>query len=220
MTEPVPIERPPRFDAAFRRQLEQLYRWRRDVRRFRTEPLEAGLLDRLIELALLSPSVGNSQPWRFVKVDDTRRRAAVRDSFETCNRSALAAYEGERAALYARLKLDGLDRAPVHLAVFVDAATGLGARLGRQTMPETLTWSVVGAVHGLWLAARAHGVGVGWVSILDPLGVREILAVPATWSLVAYLCLGWPEEEHLDPELERVGWQRRVGDLDRVIVQR
>ena len=220
MTEPVSIERPPRFDAAFRRQLEQLYRWRRDVRRFRTEPLEAGLLDRLIELALLSPSVGNSQPWRFVKVDNTRRRAAVRDSFETCNRSALAAYEGERAALYARLKLAGLDRAPVHLAVFVDAATGLGARLGRQTMPETLTWSVVGAVHGLWLAARAHGVGVGWVSILDPLGVREILAVPATWSLVAYLCLGWPEEEHLDPELERAGWQRRVGDLDRVIVQR
>ena len=220
MTEPVSIERPPRFDAAFRRQLEQLYRWRRDVRRFRTEPLEAGLLDRLIELALLSPSVGNSQPWRFVKVDDRTRRAAVRDSFETCNRSALAAYEGERAALYARLKLAGLDRAPVHLAVFVDAATGLGARLGRQTMPETLTWSVVGAVHGLWLAARAHGVGVGWVSILDPLGVREILAVPATWSLVAYLCLGWPEEEHLDPELERTGWQRRVGDLDRVIVQR
>lgn len=220
MTEPVPMQRPPDFDAAFRRQLEQLYRWRRDVRRFRTEPLEPGLLDRLIELALLSPSVGNSQPWRFVKVDDAGRRAAVRDSFEACNRSALASYEGERAALYARLKLAGLDRAPVHLAVFVDAATGLGARLGRRTMPETLTWSVVGAVHGLWLAARAHGVGVGWVSILDPLGVREVLALPPTWSLVAYLCLGWPEEEHLDPELERAGWQPRIEDREDVIVQR
>jgi 5,6-dimethylbenzimidazole synthase len=220
MTEPVPIDRAPRFDTAFRRQLEQLYRWRRDVRRFRTEPLDAGLIDRLIELALLSPSVGNSQPWRFVKVDDADRRAAVRANFKQCNRAALAAYEGERAALYARLKLAGLDRAPAHLAVFVDAATACGEQLGRRTMPETLTWSVVGAVHALWLAARAHGVGMGWVSILDPGQVREILAVPAAWSLVAYLCLGWPEEEHLDPELERAGWQRRIGDLARVVVQR
>jgi 5,6-dimethylbenzimidazole synthase len=220
MIDPVPIDRPPRFDAAFRRQLEQLYRWRRDVRRFRTEPLDAGLIDRLIELAVLSPSVGNSQPWRFVKVDDPLRRAAVRRSFADCNRAALAEYEGERAALYARLKLAGLDRAPSHLAVFVDAATACGEHLGRRTMPETLTWSVVGAVHALWLAARAHGVGVGWVSILDPALIREALEVPTAWSLVAYLCLGWPEEEHIDPELERAGWQRRFGDLARVVVQR
>lgn len=220
MTAPLPIDRPPRFDAAFRRQLEQLYRWRRDVRRFRTDPLEPGLLDRLIELAMLAPSVGNSQPWRFVKVDDPDRRAAVRSSFEECNRAALAAYEGERAALYARLKLAGLDRAPAHLAVFVDGATDCGAQLGRRTMPETLTWSVVGAVHALWLVARAHGVGVGWVSILNAEQVREALALPWAWSLVAYLCLGWPEEEHLDPELERAGWQRRLGDPARVIVQR
>ena len=220
MTAPLPIDRLPRFDAAFRRQLEQLYRWRRDVRRFRAEPLDAALLDRLIELAMLSPSVGNSQPWRFVKVDDPDRRAAVRSSFEHCNRAALAEYEGERAALYARLKLAGLDLAPAHLAVFVDHATNCGDQLGRRTMPETLTWSVVGAVHALWLAARAHGIGVGWVSILDPDRVRDVLDVPTSWSLIAYLCVGWPEEEHLDPELERSGWQRRNGDLARVVVQR
>ena len=220
MTEPLIACCPPRFDAAFRRQLEELFRWRRDVRRFRTDRLEDGLVDRLIELALLAPSVGNSQPWRFVKVEDPDRRTLVRRSFEACNREALLAYDGERAAVYARLKLSGLDRAPTQLAVFVDGATGFGRGLGRRTMPETLTWSVVGAVHALWLAARAHGVGLGWVSILEPARVRDILAVPETWSLVAYLCLGWPEEEHLDPELDRVGWQRRVTDFDRVVLRR
>jgi 5,6-dimethylbenzimidazole synthase len=220
MTEPLAIDAPPRFDAAFHRQLEELFRWRRDVRRFRTEPLDDALVDRLIALALLAPSVGNSQPWRFVKVDDRARRAAVRHSFEVCNRTALADYDGERAALYARLKLAGLDRAPVQLAVFVDAATPCGHGLGRRTMPETLTWSVVGAVHGLWLAARAHGVGVGWVSIIEPERVRSILDVPESWSLVAYLCLGWPEEEHIDPELERAGWQQRAAGLAAVVLQR
>jgi 5,6-dimethylbenzimidazole synthase len=200
--------------------LEELFRWRRDVRRFRTDTLDTGLLDRLISLALLAPSVGNSQPWRFVKVDDGERRMLIRRCFEECNREALGDYAGERAALYAKLKLAGLDRAPVQLAVFADGTTSLGCGLGRRTMPETLTWSVVGAVHALWLAARAHGVGVGWISIIDPDQVRTILRVPDTWSLVAYLCIGWPEEEHLDPDLERAGWQQRIADLDRVVLQR
>jgi 5,6-dimethylbenzimidazole synthase len=210
----------PRFDATFRRQLHELFRWRRDVRRFRRESLEEGLVDQLITLALLAPSVGNSQPWRFVTVEDKERRWRIRRSFEECNSDALLAYHGEQAATYARLKLSGLDRAPTQLAVFVDTDTQLGHGLGRRTMPETLTWSVVGAVHALWLAARAHGVGVGWVSILDPARVRDILAVPEGWSLVAYLCLGYPEEEHLDPELERAGWQRRESDFDRVVLRR
>lgn len=220
MTDPVPITRVPRFDAAFRRQLEELFRWRRDVRRFRTDPLDAALVDRLLALALLAPSVGNSQPWRFAKVDDPDRRARVRAIFQACNREALNDYLGERAALYARLKLSGLDRAPVQLAVFADNETTLGHGLGQKTMPETLTWSVVGAVHALWLAARAHGIGMGWVSILDPAAVCAALAVPEAWSLVAYLCLGYPEEEHPDPELERAGWQMRLPELARVVLQR
>ena len=219
MNEPATIDRPPRFDPGFRRQLELLFRWRRDVRRFRTDPVDPALIDALIGLAALAPSVGNSQPWRFVKVDDPARRADVRRNFEACNRDALADYAGERAKLYARLKLAGFDRAPVHLAVFTDRTTAVGGGLGRRTMPETLAYSVVGAVHTLWLAARAHDIGVGWVSILDPERVRATLDLPAGWELAAYLCLGYAEEEHLDPELERHGWQRRI-DVADVIVQR
>jgi 5,6-dimethylbenzimidazole synthase len=219
MSEPTPIARPPRFDHGFRRQLELLFRWRRDVRRFRTDPVDTALVDTLIGLAALAPSVGNSQPWRFVKVDDPARRDRIRRNFEACNRDALADYAGERARLYAELKLSGLDRAPVHLAVFADRDTGVGSGLGRRTMPETLAYSVVGAVHTLWLAARAYDIGVGWVSILDPEGIRTSLDLPEGWALVAYLCLGYPQEEHLDPELERYGWQRRI-DLADVVVQR
>ncbi len=217
--QPVAQSSPPSFDGLFLEQLEALFRWRRDVRRFRPEPLPPGLLDALIALAALAPSVGNSQPWRFVKVDDPERRGAIRANFARCNAQALSVYAGERARLYASLKLAGLEEAPVHLAVFADMATALGHGLGRQTMPETLTYSVVGAIHALWLAARAHGIGLGWVSIMDPGEAALTLAVPTEWRLVAYLCLGYPAEEHTDPELDRHGWQRRV-DARRFILQR
>jgi 5,6-dimethylbenzimidazole synthase len=219
MNETSATTRPPRFDPDFRQQLETLLRWRRDVRRFQTAPLDPRLVDDLIGLAALAPSVGNSQPWRFVKVEDAGRRRAVRGNFEECNRAALADYDGERARLYAQLKLSGFDRAPVQLAVFADTATPAGNGLGRRTMPEMLCYSVVGAVNALWLAARAHGVGVGWVSILDPARVKADLDVPDDWTLIAYLCLGYPEEEHLDPELERHGWQRRL-DAERFVLRR
>lgn len=217
MTDTTDALRPPGFDPAFCRRFEELLRWRRDVRRFRTEPVDPTLLDHLLALAAMAPSVGNSQPWRFVKVDDAARREGIRRLFAACNHDALADYAGERARLYARLKLAGLDRAPVHLAVFADGQTRQGGGLGRKTMPETLAYSVVGAVHVLWLAARAHGIGLGWVSILRPEAVHDLLQVPTTWSLVAYLCLGYPEEEHLDPELERHGWQRRADPAGFVI---
>ncbi|MEQ8666116.1 MAG: 5,6-dimethylbenzimidazole synthase [Rhodospirillales bacterium] len=210
---------PPAFDAAFRVGLEDLIRWRRDVRRFRTDPLPPGLLEKLLEIAALSPSVGNAQPWRFVRVTSPERRAAVRADFEERNADALNDYSGEKAKLYATLKLSGLSDAPEHLAVYCEEDTDLGHGLGRQTMPETLRYSVVGAIQTLWLAARAQGVGIGWVSILDPENVRRILDVPASWSLVGYLCIGWPVEEHLDPELERHGWQARE-DVSRFIVER
>ena len=213
--EPAPAPAPPAFDAAFQDQLRELFLWRRDVRRFRTTPLPDGLPRRLIEQAMLAPSVGNSQPWRFVLVDAPERRTAMRDHFEACNREALAGYAGERAQIYAGLKLSGLDRAPVQVAVFCDEDTGAGHGLGSRTMPETLRYSVVAAVQTLWLAARAAGVGMGWVSILKPETVHALLDVPAHWHLVAYLCLGYPEEEHTDPELVRAGWQDRIapGDL-------
>jgi len=216
-TDPIqtPSEKPlhggavPRFDAPFRETFEQLVRWRRDVRRFRTAPLPDGLIEDLLSAAMLSPSVGNAQPWRWVVVDDAARRTAIRDNFAVCNADALAGYTDEKAKIYAGLKLAGLDKAPSHVAVFADLGTERGSGLGRQTMPEMLAYSVVGAVQTLWLVARANGIGLGWVSILDPDVVSDILDVPETWRLIGYLCLGYPEEEHTDPELQRAGWQAR-----------
>ncbi|MFB3150195.1 MAG: 5,6-dimethylbenzimidazole synthase [Alphaproteobacteria bacterium] len=202
---------PPRFDDDFAARLEELLIWRRDVRRFRPDPLPDGVLDELLRLMTLAPSVGNSQPWRLVTVDDPERRSAIAANFERCNRDALAGYAGSRRGRYARLKLQGLKEAPVHFAVFADHATEAGHGLGRRTMPETLDYSAVLAVHTLWLAARARGIGVGWLSILDPAAVASDLAVPEGWSFIAYLCLGYPLAEDPVPALERSGWQGREG---------
>lgn len=198
------------FSLTFRETLWSLMEWRRDVRHFRTTPLPDGLLEHLLDLACLAPSVGNSQPWRFVLVESPERRAAVRSNFELANQNALAGYDGEKAKLYSGLKLSGMDKAPVQLAVFSDENTGQGHGLGRQTMPETLRYSVVLSIHTLWLAARAHGVGLGWVSVLNPQSIASTLDVPVDWCFVAYLCIGYPEEESTTPELVKVGWQDRT----------
>ncbi len=214
------LDVPPRqFDAAFRKSFRDLVLWRRDVRRFRRDPVAPDLICALLELASHAPSVGHCQPWRFVLVESAERREAVKSSFVRANAKALDAYEGEQRADYARLKLQGLDDAPVHLAVFADGAAEEGHGLGRRTMPETLRYSVVAAIQTLWLAARAEGLGVGWVSILEPEIVRRVLDVPESWTLVAYLCIGQPVEEHLDPELDRHHWQERL-DVARTIFRR
>lgn len=202
-------ETPPVFDAAFRSDLDRLFRWRRDVRRFRGDPLPEGLLERLLEIVGTAPSVGLSQPWRFVLVEDDARRAAIRASFEACNAEALRGQAETRAALYAGLKLAGLDEAPCHLAVFAERDPAQGHGLGRATMPETTAYSAVLAVHTLWLAAQAEGVGLGWLSILDPAAVATALETPPEWRFIAYLCLGYPAAESDTPELERAGWERR-----------
>ncbi len=209
----------PDFDQRFRETLETLLVWRRDVRRFRNEPVDAGLIHELLRMAALSPSVGNAQPWRFVIVEDDARRSDIIANFEDANAEALRDYDGDQAETYASLKLAGLREAPVHIAVYCDDASELGYGLGRKTMPEMLAYSVVGAVTTLWLAARAHGIGLGWVSILDPARVDRTLDVPDDWSLIGYLCLGYPVEEHTDPELVRAGWQDRV-DIDNFILKR
>jgi 5,6-dimethylbenzimidazole synthase len=208
---PEPIVHPGfRAEAPFLAQLHDLFVWRRDERHFRLDPLPEDVLGDLLAEACLAPSVGHAQPWRFVDVRCPTRRLAVIDDFERANTAAARLYEGTQADAYSALKLAGLREAPVHLAVFCDEATATGHGLGRQTMPDMLRYSVVCAVHTLWLAAQARGIGVGWVSILHPEAVRTALDVPADWTLVAYLCLGWPQEAHAVPELERRNWQSRL----------
>ena len=202
---------PPEFGAEFRQQFADLIAWRRDVRRFRSDPVAPDMITELLDTANLAPSVGNSQPWRWVRVDSQSARAGVIASFETANAHAAETYrDDKKRAAYLALKLAGLKEAPLQFAVFCDEAPPQGARLGRLTMPEMLAYSTVCSVHTFWLAARARGLGVGWVSILEPEEVNLALDVSPTWRLVAYLCVGWPVEDHNDPELERANWQERT----------
>jgi len=199
----------PEFGRDFQSELYQLLRWRRDVRRFRSDPVPQETLDRLLEAANLAPSVGLSQPWRFISVQSADLRREIEENFRQCNQDALSDYAEEEERIYASLKLSGLSEAPVHFAVYCDESTLQGRGLGRKTMPETLRYSTVAAIQNLWLAARAYGIGVGWVSILDPDQVSKTLNALEGWRFVAYLCVGYPEEEHLDPELERHRWEKR-----------
>src|SRR5216684_1350861 len=134
--------------------------------------------------------------------------------------STSASISSRRPAIPCTCSCCCLENAPVHVAVvFADEAAEEGSGLGRHTMPETLRYSVVAAVQTLWLAARAEGLGLGWISILEPDIIHRVLEVPQTWALVAYLCIGWPVEEYLDPELDRHRWQQRL-DLTRMIFKR
>jgi len=195
----------------------QLVRWRRDIRAFRPDPVDEATLRQCLELAHLAPSVGLSQPWRFVRVRDRERLERVIASFERANAEALAATDEEDRALYARLKLEGLRDAPVQMAVFSDEQTTSGRKLGARTMPQTRAYSVVCAIHTLWLALRARGLGLGWVSILEPEAVHAACDAPQAWRFIAWLCIGHPEPAANEtPELQRKGWERRL-PLDEVL---
>ena len=187
--------------------LNDILRWRRDVRHFRTDPVADTVIDRLRAAIDLAPSVGNSRPWRVVQVKDQTLRDQVQDIFESCNREAAADYDVAIQSEYVRLKLAGLRDAPVHLAVFTDTAPAEGRGLGRRTMPETLQFSTVMAIHTLWLAARAENIGLGWVSILDPAAIHALLGAPDSWIFTGYLCLGYSAFADDRPLLHRTGWQ-------------
>jgi 5,6-dimethylbenzimidazole synthase len=200
----------PEFSQDFCNRLDDLFVWRRDVRQFRSDPLPDGAVDELLDIACHGPSVGNAQPWRFVRVLSPELRAALTAHADTQKRVASTAYAGSQKTRYDGLKLHGLREAPEVLAVFCDEQARAGHGLGRATMPETLCWSVVAAINSLWLAARAQGIGMGWVSILDPTTLNALLDVPAGWRFVALLCLGFPADESDTPELVRHDWQDRL----------
>ena len=208
---------PPHFTPALRDGLIDLLTWRRDIRAFRRDALPAGAIERLVAIASLSPSVGLSEPWRFVIIDDPARRAAVRLNFEAANEEALTSQDPSRQALYARLKLAGLDDAPAQIAVFCDPGEAQGHGLGRRTMPSALDHSVAIAIHTLWLAARLEGIGLGWVSILDPAPLNALFDVPDGWRFIGYLCLGYPVTEDDCPTLQRAGWEHRRDPACRIL---
>jgi 5,6-dimethylbenzimidazole synthase len=193
----------PEAETAYR-----LLRWRRDVRHFRTEPVAEAVLDRLRIAMDCSPSVGNARPWRVIRVSDPALRASVRANFTHANAEAATQYSGDQQADYLRLKLAGLDRAPVQLAVFTMTDPAEGHGLGRRTLPATLRQSTAMAIHTLWLAARAENLGLGLVSILDPVAMERLFAVSEQWEFSAYLCLGHPEFTDDTALLHRTGWQQ------------
>lgn len=197
------------FSDSFRSDLSQLMRWRRDVRRFRSDPVDEALLMQCLDTFRLAPSVGLSEPWRIVRVISPDLRQKAIQNYQTTNTAALDGYDGEKAALYSGLKLSGMSEAPEHIAIFCDDSTNKGSGLGATTMPEMRRYSVVGAINLMWLHARSHGLGMGWVSILDAPKLCTDLDVPTDWSLIAYLCIGWPKANSTTPELETAGWETR-----------
>ncbi|OUS31561.1 5,6-dimethylbenzimidazole synthase [Gammaproteobacteria bacterium 45_16_T64] len=182
---------------------------RRDVRgnRFVSAPVSEEIIDKLLMAALHSPSVGFSQPWEFVVVRDETIRSRISESFHEENMKALEQFQGEKAAQYQRMRLEGIKDTPVNIAVFYKPSTG--PVLGQTTMDEMGRYSVVCAIQNLWLMARALNVGVGWVSIVDPEKVRKTLEMPKNRQLIAYLCVGHVEEFLSQPELEQVKWEKR-----------
>ncbi len=205
------------FSQDFQSELSALMKWRRDVRHFKPDTVPQDLIQECLDVFQDAPSVGLSEPWRIVQLKSDASRQKALENFQSANADALADYDGEKANLYASLKLSGMKDAPVQLAIFCEEDTPKGGGLGAQTMPEMRRYSVVAAIMTFWLKARAHGLGLGWVSILDPDQLRADLDVPNNWTLVAYLCMGYPQEETLTPELETVGWEARDPELTKVI---
>ncbi|MBB2181269.1 5,6-dimethylbenzimidazole synthase [Gluconacetobacter tumulicola] len=187
--------------------LNRILRWRRDVRHFRPDPIDEPVIARLRAAMDLAPSVGNARPWRVIRVDSPALRAAVRTDFSRCNAEAARTYDGRQHEDYLRLKLAGLDHAPLQLAVFTVSDPAEGHSLGRRSMPDTLSASTNMAIHTLWLAARVENLGLGMVSILDPKVMEQIFDCPAEWRFSAYLCIGHAECDDDMPLLHRVGWQ-------------
>ena len=188
--------------------LREIILHRRDVRggRFIDKPVEQQELDQLLAAALHAPSVGFSQPWDFVLIRNMATRLQVKDSFDEVNAAAQPLFD-ERQDRYARLKLEGILEAALNIAVFYKPSTE--PVLGQTSMREAGLYSVVCAIQNMWLMARALNIGLGWVSILDPLKVCRILNAPPGHQLVAYLCIGYTDGFFTRPELEILEWERR-----------
>ncbi|TWH74922.1 cob(II)yrinic acid a,c-diamide reductase [Modestobacter roseus] len=193
---------------------------RRDVRRYRPDPVPDEVLTRVLGAAHAAPSVGHSQPWRFVVVRDpaVRDRAAVLTDRERLRQAAQL--EPEAGARLLDLQLEGVREAPLGVVVCCDRRTPAAGVLGRATFPDADLWSCAAAIQNLWLAARAEGLGLGWVTLFRPAELGELLALPDGVVTLGWLCLGWPDERPPAPGLERAGWSRRQPLEDVVLTDR
>jgi 5,6-dimethylbenzimidazole synthase len=192
---------------------ETLYRVifaRRDIRRFLLKPIPSEVLERVLLAAHHAPSVGFMQPWSFILIRDPRTKSLVKETFLRARSQEAEQFSGERKELYLSLKLEGIEEAPVNICVTCDFSRHGPAVLGRTLIPETDIYSTCCAIQNLWLAARVEGLGVGWVSILSRDRLKEIFSIPPHVTLVAYLCLGYAERFEPNPELEQVGWLKRL----------
>jgi 5,6-dimethylbenzimidazole synthase len=198
------------FGDAEREAIHRVMRSRRDIRQFRPEPIPDGILRRILEMAHLAPSVGFMQPWNFIVVRSLEIRQRVKALFEEANARELARIEdAARRELYGQLKLEGILESALNIAVTCDEGRDAPFVLGRAPMPQTAFFSTCLAIQNLWLAARAEGVGVGWVSIIDHQALKMLLGMPEAVQLVGYLCVGYPTEWRTKPMLEEVGWKHR-----------
>jgi 5,6-dimethylbenzimidazole synthase len=184
---------------------------RRDVRRdFLPDPVPEEILKRLLDAAHHAGSVGFMQPWSFIVIRDVQVKTSVKALFEQANQAAAQVFEGEKRELYLGLKLEGILEAPLNVCVTCDPDRNGPHVLGRHSIRETDVYSTCCAIQNLWLAARAEGIGVGWVSIFDPAELRTVLRIPAHVIPVAYLCLGYVRQFLARPELESTGWLPRL----------
>jgi nicotinate-nucleotide--dimethylbenzimidazole phosphoribosyltransferase len=190
---------------------------RRDVRRYRPDPVPADLLRQVLMAGHQAPSVGHSQPWRFIVISEqtTRDRAALLADRERLRQAGLLT--PDRRARLLDLQLDGIREAPVGIVVGCDRRAPAAGVLGRASFGDADLWSCACAVENMWLAARAAGLGLGWVTLFQPADLADLLSLPAGVDTLGWLCLGWPDERPPEPGLERHGWSRRV-PLDDVVI--
>lgn len=199
------------FAPAEREAVYRAIRTRRDVRgQFTSRPIDEDTLRRLLTAAHQAPSVGLSQPWNFIVIRSDAVKARAQAAFARANAEARDMFPDAQRPLYATLKLEGICQAPVNLCITCDHARGGPVVLGRTHQPEMDLFSTVCAVQNLWLAARAEGIGVGWVSIFRRDDLRAILELPEHVSPVAWLCLGHVDELYDEPELQVKGWAKRL----------
>ena len=207
----VPVPSNGMFSAHERAAVYRVIFERRDVRRnFLPTPIADDVLARILTAAHHAGSVGFMQPWDFVVVRQRATKRAVKQLFKKTNVVAAMRYEGPRASLYRSLKLEGIEEAPVNIGVTCSRQRGGRHVLGRSTVRDTDLYSTCCAIQNLWLAARAEGIGVGWVSILDHGALKQVLGIPRPVKVLAYLCLGYVSDFAAQPDLETAGWRARI----------